>query len=130
MNATNLFGSMVFNNIGIPPYKKRTVKSVFCILRELFRYAGSVFYTLDYNDLGVTNAEILKEKLNIKKINNKDIVHQGKLAYRILKQIISEGKFNFRKVQKRLMPIINWYSENYSDQVQQKFSFNEIIDDK
>lgn len=60
-------------------------------------------------------AKILKEKLNFKKINNKDIVHQGKLAYRKHNQIISKGKFNFRKVQKRLMPIFNWYSENYSE---------------
>lgn len=129
INATNLSGTLVFNNEGIPPFNKRTVKGRFIGLRKLFRYAGLVFNLLDYNDLGVTNAEILKDKLDIQAINSKDIVYQGKIAFRILKQILAEGKFDFRKVQRRLMPIVNWYSEKYSNEVLQDITFYEKIDE-
>ncbi|KAK8891656.1 hypothetical protein M9Y10_028876 [Tritrichomonas musculus] len=55
---TNLFGTMVININSVPSYNRaRNDKAKYTQYRTLFKYAGAVLKTLEYSDLGSTNAE-------------------------------------------------------------------------
>ena len=130
LNATNLSGTMNINIDGVPSCTTQRVEAgKYALYRKLFKYAGFIFKKLDYNDLGATNAEIIKDKKNIEPIDQKDVQFQGYKAYCILTQIVLEGEFNFKKFNNALSPIVKWYKEKYSKLPRNDFSYSKKIDD-
>ena len=130
LNATNLNGVLFIHNNGIPSCSKTNdEKGKFMIYRKLFLYAGSVLKNLEFNDLGKTNSETYKIKLNIPQILAEEIKEKGKLVYKILRKIIDEGDFSYQKVKERLMPILNWYRNKFSNIMTRDVLSNKAIDD-
>lgn len=77
----------------------------------------------------MTNSETCKIKLNIPQILAEEIKEKGKLVYEILKEIIDEGDFSYQKVKERLMPILNWYRNKFSNIMTCDVLSNKAIDD-
>ena len=119
LKATDLKGKVRINKENIYyDQNKRTKASQFAIYRTVFKITGKILRDLNFNDQGLTNAEILMNRLELGN-NDSEIQKQGNYVYEILKDIIENGEVNKDNIKNKLNPVIQWYYSNYTQKSSQ-----------
>ena len=130
LKSTILHGKMNINLNNIPSIQKeRQDQSKYAIYRTIFKVAGRVLRQLAYNDQGMTNANIVENKLGIQSSDDQFIKEQGENVYHILSDIAQSGFNDANEIGVRLEPIVQAYIERYKGYITEDEDDNQIIND-
>lgn len=90
---------------------------------------SKILRKLDYNDQGLINANITKNKLGISSKDDEFAKEQGEILYTILEEIVDMPNNNQHFVEQKLQPIIDIYYKHYGDGTDREMCNDQIIDD-
>lgn len=131
LKCTVLHGKMKINATGVPSIQKQREKeSQFIKYRNLFKLTSKILRRLDYNDQGLINANITKNKLGISSKDDEFAKEQGEILYNILEEIVDMPNIDQHFVEQKLQPIIDTYYEYYGDGSDREICNDQVIDDR
>ncbi|KAK8871100.1 hypothetical protein M9Y10_009013 [Tritrichomonas musculus] len=90
---------------------------------------SKILRKLDYNDQGLINANITKNKLGISSKDDEFAKEQGETLYTILEEIVDMPNNDKHFVEQKLQPIIDIYYKHYGDGTDREMCNDQIIDD-
>lgn len=77
--------------------------------------AASVLRTLEYNDQGMINANILLNKLDHQTDDDIFVQEQGEILFQILEDLANHSITDPDVIKSRIQPIVDAYNEKYND---------------